>query len=154
MSVLTVIAYVLIFAGVVVFAGAGVGMVRFRDPYQRASAVGTAAGLGISLITIGAVLTMPTAENLIKAAVAVVLQLATSAVGSTIIARAAVNSGHVFSHDTDLTDLDEAGTAAMATLRAQSRAESADPPAADPPAADPPAADGPPVERSSSDKGP
>ena len=108
MSVLTTIAYILIFGGVIVFVGAAVGLLKFRDPYMRASAVGTAAGLGISLVTIGAVLTMPTTPNLIKAAVAVVLQLATSAVGSTIIARAAVNSGHAFSSDTDLIDLDEA----------------------------------------------
>lgn len=108
MSVLTVIAYVLVFAGVVVFAGAGVGLLKFRDAYMRASAVGTAAGLGLALITIGAVLTMPTTANLVKAAVAVLLQLATSAVGSTIIARAAVNSGHAFAPGTDLTDLDEA----------------------------------------------
>lgn len=108
MSVLTVIAYVLIFAGVVVFAGAGVGLLKFRDAYMRASAVGTAAGLGIALVTIGAVLTMPTTANLLKAAVAVVLQLATAAVGSTIIARAAVNSGHAFAPGTSLIDLDEA----------------------------------------------
>lgn len=119
MSVLTVIAYVLIFAGVIIFAGAGVGLLKFHDAYMRASAVGTAAGLGIALITIGAVLTMPTTSNLIKAAVAVVLQLATSAVGSTIIARAAVNSGHAFSSDTDLIDLDEADAELAAMVSAE-----------------------------------
>lgn len=119
MSVLTIIAYVLIFAGVIIFAGAGVGLLKFRDAYMRASAVGTAAGLGISLVTIGAVLTMPTTPNLIKAAVAVVLQLATSAVGSTIIARAAVNSGHAFSSDTDLIDLDEADAELAAMVSAE-----------------------------------
>lgn len=113
---LTVIAYVLIFSGVVVFAGAGVGVLRFRDPYMRASAVGTAAGLGIALITIGAVLTMPTPENLLKAGVAVILQLATSAVGTTIIARAAVNSGHDFSADTDLSDPQRADAELLAAL--------------------------------------
>lgn len=116
MSVLTVIAYVLIFAGVIIFAGAGVGVLKFRDAYMRASAVGTAAGLGVALITIGAVLTMPTPGNLVKAAVAVVLQLATSAVGSTIIARAAVNSGHAFSRDTDLSDLEAADAASLASF--------------------------------------
>lgn len=116
MSVLTVIAYVLIFCGVVVFAGAGVGVLRFRDAYMRASAVGTAAGLGLALITIGAVLTMPTPENLVKAVVAVVLQLATSAVGTTIIARAAVNSGHDFSGDTDLSDPEHADAQLLAAL--------------------------------------
>lgn len=113
---MTVIAYVLVFFGVVVFAGAGVGVLRFRDPYMRASAVGTAAGLGIALITIGAVLTMPTPENLLKAGVAVVLQLATSAVGTTIIARAAVNSGHDFSADTDLSDPQRADAELLAAL--------------------------------------
>jgi len=116
MSVVTGIAYVLIFSGVVVFAGAGVGVLRFRDAYMRASAVGTAAGLGIALITIGAVLTMPTPENLIKAGIAVVLQLATSAVGTTIIARAAVNSGHDFSGDTDLSDPEHADAQLLAAL--------------------------------------
>lgn len=130
MSVLTVIAYVLIAAGVIVFAGAGVGLLKFRDAYMRASAVGTAAGLGIALITIGAVLTMPTTPNLIKAAVAVVLQLATSAVGSTIIARAAVNSGHAFSPETDLNDLEEAD-AELATVMT-GKADSASPAAGEP----------------------
>lgn len=130
MSVLTVIAYVLIAAGVIVFAGAGVGLLKFRDAYMRASAVGTAAGLGIALITIGAVLTMPTTANLIKAAVAVVLQLATSAVGSTIIARAAVNSGHAFSPETDLNDLEEADAELAAVMTG--KADSASPAAGEP----------------------
>lgn len=136
MSVLTVIAMVLIFAGVVVFAGAGLGVLRFRDVYMRASAVGTAAGLGIALITIGAVLTMPTPGNLIKAAVAVVLQLATSAVGTTIIARAAVNSGHDFTADTDLSDPQQADASLLAALLEDDE---------DRPTVDAPAADGPPA---------
>lgn len=116
MTVLTVIACALIFAGVVVFAGAGLGLIRFHDPYMRASAVGTAAGLGIALITIGAALTMPSTANLVKAGLAVVLQLATSAVGTTIIARAAVNSGHDFSPSTDLSHAQQIDPTLLAAL--------------------------------------
>lgn len=116
MNLLTYVAYALIFFGVAVFAGAGLGVIRFRDPYMRASAVGTAAGLGIALITIGAALTMPSTANLVKAALAVVLQLATSAVGTTIIARAAVNSGHDFSPNTDLSHAQQRDGALLAAL--------------------------------------
>lgn len=109
MSVLTVIGYVLAILGAGVLVAAGVGLRRFTDPYMRISAVGTAAGVGMALVTIGAVLTMPTAENVVKAAIAVALQLLTSGVASTLMGRAAVMSGHAFTPGTDTTALDAGG---------------------------------------------
>ncbi|MDO5494476.1 MAG: monovalent cation/H(+) antiporter subunit G [bacterium] len=88
--------------GALIFVFAGVGLHRFRDPYSRISAVATAAGLGVALVTIGAVFQVPDLGNLAKAGLAVVLQLMTSAVAAIVIARAAVSSRHRFTADTDV----------------------------------------------------
>ncbi|MFX4290996.1 monovalent cation/H(+) antiporter subunit G [Streptomyces bohaiensis] len=92
--------------GGLVFVAAGVGLLRLRDPYMRTSAVATAAGVGVVLVVGGSVLTSPTVSDLVKLVVAVVLQLATSAVGGMTLARAAVLSGHAFAEGTDTSALD------------------------------------------------
>ncbi|MDO5662446.1 MAG: monovalent cation/H(+) antiporter subunit G, partial [Brachybacterium sp.] len=107
-AVVEIVGYVLALFGALVFIAAAVGLIRFRDPYMRISAVATAAGIGIAFITLGAALTVPTAANLVKAVVAVIFQLATSAMAAILIARAAVNSGHEFTPETDTTDLESA----------------------------------------------
>ncbi|NJQ04629.1 cation:proton antiporter [Streptomyces lonarensis] len=93
--------------GGLVFVAAGVGLLRLRDPYMRTSAVATAAGVGVVLVVGGSVLTSPADSDLVKLAVAVVLQLATSAVGGMTLARAAVLSGHDFADGTDTSALDQ-----------------------------------------------
>lgn len=102
---------VLVLLGAAVFVLAAVGLRRFPDPYTRISAVATAGGLGVACVTVGAVLTDPSAASAAKVAVAVVLQLLTSAVGGIAIARAAVGSGHRFAPGTDTVVLDASGAA-------------------------------------------
>ncbi|MEQ3553626.1 monovalent cation/H(+) antiporter subunit G [Pseudonocardia nematodicida] len=98
---LTVLGQVLAVAGAGVLLLAAIGLLRFADFYMRASAVATATGVGISLIIIGSVLVAPGVADAVKAAVAVVLQLVTSAAGGIMLARCALLSGHRFSPDTD-----------------------------------------------------
>lgn len=112
-SVLVLVGYIFACAGGLFFISAAVGLVRFRDPYTRISAVATATGIGLALVTVGAVLTDPSAINIVKAVVAVVLQLTTSAVAGTLTARGAVNSGHPFSPETDLSALRDADLEAV-----------------------------------------
>ncbi|WP_300343741.1 monovalent cation/H(+) antiporter subunit G [Nesterenkonia sp.] len=78
---------VLIFLGIATIIIAGIGLFRLPDLYLRASAVGTSAGLGVASIVLGALLMDFTWLNLLKAVIAVVAQLLTSAVGSMAIAR-------------------------------------------------------------------
>lgn len=84
---------ILILLGAVTFATAGLGILRFPDVFTRASAVGTAAGLGIVLVVAGALLIQPTVTDGVKAVILVVLQLSTAAIGSVTIARAAIITG-------------------------------------------------------------
>lgn len=90
---LEITANVLILLGVIIFALAALGLFKFTDTYQRVSSVGTAAGLGISLIVIGAFLLTPSWPNLAKLAIILFLQLATSSVGTMAIARSTYLTG-------------------------------------------------------------
>lgn len=93
--------------GGAIFVAAAIGLHRLPDPYMRASSVATAAGLGIAFVVAGTALMSPEVSTLIKAMIAIFLQLATSAVGSMAIARAAVLSGHRFSAGTDPGELSD-----------------------------------------------
>lgn len=84
---------VLIILGIIVFATAGLGFLRFPDVYMRVSAIGTAGGVGIILVVAGALLQEPTWFDLLKVLAIIMIQLATSAVGSTAVARSAVLTG-------------------------------------------------------------
>ncbi|GAA3514242.1 MULTISPECIES: cation:proton antiporter [Dietzia] len=86
---MTILGNITIILGALIFATATLGLIRFPDAYTRISAVGTAGGLGIILITTGALLLQPTVPNTAKFALIIPLQLATSAIGSTALARAA-----------------------------------------------------------------
>ncbi|KAA9392888.1 monovalent cation/H(+) antiporter subunit G [Kocuria coralli] len=88
-TAITVFGDITIVAGALVFATAALGLVRFPDVYTRISAVGTAAGIGIVLVVVGALLHQPTVPDALKVIVIIVLQLITSAVGSIAIARSA-----------------------------------------------------------------
>lgn len=105
--ILSVIGQVLVMLGAAIFATAALGLRRFTDPYSRASAVGTAAGLGVAFVTVGVALTDPDLATIVKVLLAVVLQLLTAAVSAIAIARAAVNSGHRFSPNTDAGELED-----------------------------------------------
>lgn len=79
--------------GVLVFAVAVVGLFKFTDVYTRISAVGTAAGLGISLVIIGVFVLSPSWSNLVLLVIILFLQLSTSSVGTMSIARSAYLTG-------------------------------------------------------------
>lgn len=80
---------VFIFLGIFTIIVSATGLFRLPDVYLRASAVGTSAGLGVASIVFGALLMDFSALNLLKALIAIVAQLLTSAVGSMAIARSA-----------------------------------------------------------------
>lgn len=86
-DVATVAGLVFIFLGIATIIVAGIGLFRLPDLYLRASAVGTSAGLGVASIVVGALLMDFSWLNLLKAVIAVIAQLLTSAVGSMAIAR-------------------------------------------------------------------
>ncbi len=89
MNVLDIAGQVMIVIGAVIFLSAALGVVRFPDAYTRMSAVGTAAGAGIVLVVVGALLIQPGVSNVIKVVAIVVFQLTFSAVGTMAIARSA-----------------------------------------------------------------
>lgn len=88
-----VLGYISVLAGAIVFLGAGIGLVRFRDLYMRSSALATASSLGLIFIITGAFLLHPEWQALPKVILAGVFQLASSAIGSMAIARAGFLSG-------------------------------------------------------------
>lgn len=92
-TLLSTLGQVMVVAGAIVFATAALGIIRFPDPYTRISAVGTASGIGIVLVVGGVFLVQPSVPDLVKLIIFVVLHLATSAVGSMAIARAAYLTG-------------------------------------------------------------
>lgn len=79
---------VFIFVGIATIVVSAIGLFKLPDLYLRASAVGTSAGLGVASIVLGALMMDFSGINLIKAIIAIVAQLLTSAVGSMAIARA------------------------------------------------------------------
>ena len=91
--ILDIIGNVFVLAGVLIFSIAAIGLFRFTDTYQRISAVGTAAGLGISVLVIGVFILTPSWQNFIKLLIILFLQLATSSIGSMAIARSAYLTG-------------------------------------------------------------
>ncbi|MGP9536494.1 cation:proton antiporter [Brachybacterium sp. AOP43-C2-M15] len=105
MSISEIIGGVLAVLGSLVFIAAALGLSRFPDPYMRNAAVGTVAGLGIALVTLGAAIVHPKVGTIAIALLAIVLQLITSALGAMLVGRAAVNSHHQFCPETDTTDL-------------------------------------------------
>src|SRR5690625_5578713 len=82
-----------IIAGVLICPVAVVGLYTSTGTYQRISAVGTAAGLGISLVVIGVFFEMPSWPNFVKLLIILFLQLATSSIGTMAIARSAYLTG-------------------------------------------------------------
>jgi len=91
--VLTVIGSVLVVAGALVFVTAGLGLIRFPDPYTRISATGTAGGVGMILIVVGGLVLAPSVANVVKVALIVVLQLGSAAVATMALGRSAYLTG-------------------------------------------------------------
>lgn len=93
MDIVALIANSMLVVGVIIFALAVVGLFKFTDVYQRISAVGTAAALGMSLLVIGAFLLVPSWLNFVLMLVILGLQIATSSIGTMAIARSAYLTG-------------------------------------------------------------
>lgn len=91
--ILEIIGHATIVVGSLVFLIAAIGLVHFRDPYNRLSATGMAAGLGVTLIVFAALLLQPSLPNAVKAGVIVPIQLVTSAVAIMAIARSSYLTG-------------------------------------------------------------
>lgn len=88
-AALDIIGAALIIVGALIFATAALGVIRFPDAYTRASAIGTAGGVGIIFVVVGALTQQPSGADTVKVALIVALQLATSAIGTMAIARSA-----------------------------------------------------------------
>src|SRR5699024_10242714 len=82
-----------IIAGVLIFTVAVVGLYKFTDTYQRISAVGTAAGPGISLVVIGVFFEMPSWPSFVTLLLILFLQVAPSSIGTTAIGRSPYLTG-------------------------------------------------------------
>lgn len=93
MGIAMIIANIMLVVGVIIFALAVVGLFKFTDVYQRISAVGTAAALGMSLLVIGAFILVPSWLNFVLMLVILGLQIATSSIGTMAIARSAYLTG-------------------------------------------------------------
>jgi multicomponent Na+:H+ antiporter subunit G len=91
--VITAVGSALLIFGAVIIASAAVGLLKLPDVYTRASAMGTAAGLGVSLMIIGVVVFDFSTLNLIKGILAIIAQLLTSSIGSYVLARASYLTG-------------------------------------------------------------
>ena len=90
---LTIAGSTLLILGAFIIASAALGLVKLPDLYTRTSAIGTAAGLGVSLIIAGVVVVDFSMLNLIKGLIAIVAQLLTSSIGSFALARAGYLTG-------------------------------------------------------------
>lgn len=115
MSVVIIVGQALILLGAAIFVVAAIGLVRLPDLFTRTSAIGTAAGVGISVLVFGVALQDPSWVTLAKATLAIGLQLLTSVVGAIAISRAAVLSGHCFAEGTDTSDPQRLGVLDPAT---------------------------------------
>lgn len=92
-TIATVAGSVLLILGALIMASAAVGLIRLPDVYTRTSAIGTAAGLGVSLMIVGVVVLDFSLLNLIKGILAIIAQLLTSSIGSFVLARASYLTG-------------------------------------------------------------
>ncbi|MFD7365728.1 monovalent cation/H(+) antiporter subunit G [Nocardiopsis alba] len=88
MSVLNILAVVCMIAGALVFLVGAIGLLRLPDFYARLSGVTVAGALGTALLLLGLLMHYPSVENTIKIGLALLIQLATAAVGGNAIARA------------------------------------------------------------------
>lgn len=107
MDLLSIIGNVTIVLGALIFATAALGILRFPDAYMRVSAVGTAGGVGIVLIIVGALVLQPSIENTVKVVLILVVHLLSSAVGTMAIARATYLTRTPLEHF-DFDELEEA----------------------------------------------
>ncbi|WP_017613924.1 monovalent cation/H(+) antiporter subunit G [Nocardiopsis salina] len=83
----------LMLAGALTFLVGALGMLRLPDMYSRLSGVTVSGASGTALILIGLLVHQPSWMNMLKVALALVIQLATTAVGGSAMARAGYLTG-------------------------------------------------------------
>lgn len=88
MSVTDGIGWVLLTIGLVIFVAAAIGIFRVHTPYELLSIVTLVATSGLACVILSAILFQPSPANIVKGLLAVVLQLVTASVGSSVAARA------------------------------------------------------------------
>lgn len=76
------------FVGALVFLVGAAGVIRLPDVYSRLSAVTIAGALSTGLVIIGLFLHQPSFGNALKLGLALLIQLVTTAVGGSAMARA------------------------------------------------------------------
>jgi multicomponent Na+:H+ antiporter subunit G len=87
------IAAVLIVAGAGFCFAAGVGVLRFRDAYQRMHAASKAGTLGLALVCLAAMVQADGAAGVVEPLLVFVFTLATAPVAAHLIGRAAFRTG-------------------------------------------------------------
>ncbi|WP_017587735.1 monovalent cation/H(+) antiporter subunit G [Nocardiopsis ganjiahuensis] len=105
MNALDIAGVACMIAGAVVFLVGAIGLIRLRDFYARLSGVSIAGGLGTALLLLGLLLHYPSVENAVKIGLALLIQLATAAVGGNAIARAGYLTGVEPADNTKFDDL-------------------------------------------------
>ncbi|MBE2998379.1 monovalent cation/H(+) antiporter subunit G [Nocardiopsis sp. HNM0947] len=93
MNTVELVGDLLMLAGALAFLVGALGMMRLPDLYSRLSGVTISGAFGTALILIGLLLHQPSWPNLLKISLALVIQLATTAVGGSAMARAGYLTG-------------------------------------------------------------
>ncbi|GAB3720566.1 monovalent cation/H(+) antiporter subunit G [Nocardiopsis nanhaiensis] len=92
--------------GSLVFLVGALGVIRMPDVYTRLNALTISGALGTGLVLVGLFLHYPSWENAIKVGLAVFIQLATTAVGGSAMARAGYLIGSPRTASTRFDDLE------------------------------------------------
>lgn len=90
---LDLVVQIIMLTGALIFLMGAVGVVRMPDLYTRLSAVTISGALGTGLILVGLLIYHASFENSIIIGLALIIQLATTAVGGAAMARAGYLSG-------------------------------------------------------------
>lgn len=91
--------------GALVFLIGAVGLLRLPDLYTRLSGVTVSGAFGTGLILIGLLIHQPSWGNMLKVGLALGIQLATTAVGGSAMARAGYLTGAPKAPETRFDDL-------------------------------------------------
>jgi len=100
-----IIGDLLILAGALAFLVGAIGLLRLPDLYSRLNGVTISGAFGPALILIGLLVQQPSVGNALKVGLALVIQLATSAVGGSAMARAGYLTGAPQAKETRFDDL-------------------------------------------------
>lgn len=105
MTLTQIIGDLLILAGALAFLVGAIGLLRLPDLYSRLNGVTISGAFGPTLILIGLLVQQPSLGNALKVGLALVIQLATGAVGGSAMARAGYLTGAPQAEETRFDDL-------------------------------------------------